>query len=137
MANEAAVKEYFAAHKFDFVINCAAYTAVDRAEGDAENAHKVNALAPLYLAEYGRNVIHISTDYVFDGANCKPYNEDDAPNPQSVYGKTKREGELNVLDNADTAIVIRTSLALFAPRRQLCQDHAQARRRTGKPERRL
>lgn len=64
LADEAAVKAYFAAHKFDFVINCAAYTAVDRAEGDAENAHKVNALAPLYLAKYGRNVVHISTDYV-------------------------------------------------------------------------
>lgn len=114
LADEAAVKAYFAAHKFDFVINCAAYTAVDRAEGDAENAHKVNALAPLYLAKYGRNVVHISTDYVFDGTGCKPYNEDDAANPQSVYGKTKREGELNVLNNADTAVVIRTAW-LYSP----------------------
>ena len=114
ISNYRMVDEFVRRNRPDIIINCAAYTAVDRAEGDAENAHKVNALAPLYLAKYGRNVVHISTDYVFDGTGCKPYNEDDAANPQSVYGKTKREGELNVLNNADTAVVIRTAW-LYSP----------------------
>lgn len=114
LTNETKVKDYLCANKFDFIINCAAYTAVDKAEADEENAKKVNALAPLYLAKYGKNIIHISTDYVFDGTNNKPYNEDDAPHPVSVYGKTKREGELNVLENAKTAIIIRTAW-LYSP----------------------
>lgn len=114
LTDEAALKAYLTANKFDFIINCAAYTAVDKAENDEENAHKVNALAPLYLAKYGKRVIHISTDYVFDGKNYKPYTEEDKTNPVSVYGKTKREGELNVLNNAETAIIIRTAW-LYSP----------------------
>lgn len=114
LTNEEAVKDYLAAHQFDYIINCAAYTAVDKAETDAENAHKVNALAPLYLAKYGKRIVHISTDYVFDGTNYKPYKEDDETNPTSVYGKTKHEGELNVLNHADTAIIIRTAW-LYSP----------------------
>lgn len=114
LTNEEAVKNYLTKNSFDFIINCAAYTAVDKAESDAENAHKVNALAPLYLAKYGKNIIHVSTDYVFDGTNYKPYTEDDNTAPISVYGKTKREGELNVINNADTAIVIRTAW-LYSP----------------------
>ena len=114
LTNEEAVKNYLTKNSFDFIINCAAYTAVDKAESDAEYAHKVNALAPLYLAKYGKNIIHISTDYVFDGTNYKPYTEDDNTAPISVYGKTKREGELNVINNADTAIVIRTAW-LYSP----------------------
>ena len=114
LTNETAVKTYLENNSFDFIINCAAYTAVDKAEADIETAHKVNALAPLYLAKYGKNIIHISTDYVFDGKNHKPYNEDDVTTPISVYGKTKREGELNVINNADTAIVIRTAW-LYSP----------------------
>jgi len=114
LTDEKAVKNYFSAHSFERVINCAAYTAVDRAEGDAENAHKVNALAPLYLAKYGKHIVHISTDYVFDGTNCKPYTEEDKTNPVSVYGKTKREGEINVLENAQSAIIIRTAW-LYSP----------------------
>lgn len=114
LTDAGAVKDYLLANPFDMIINCAAYTAVDKAESDAENAHKVNALAPLYLAKYGKRIIHISTDYVFDGTNYKPYTEKDATNPVSVYGKTKREGELNVLENADTAIIIRTAW-LYSP----------------------
>jgi len=114
LTDEIAVKAYFEKHSFDFIINCAAYTAVDKAEGDIETAHKVNALAPLYLAKYGKNIIHISTDYVFDGTNHRPYTEEDTPNPLSVYGKTKRDGELNVLNNAATAIIIRTAW-LYSP----------------------
>ena len=114
LTDEAAVKEYLAQNKFDYIINCAAYTAVDRAESDEENAKKVNALAPLYLARYGKNIVHVSTDYVFDGTGCKPYNESDKTNPQSVYGKTKLEGEQNVLNNADTAVIFRTAW-LYSP----------------------
>lgn len=114
LTDEAAVKTYLENNSFDFIINCAAYTAVDKAEQDIEMAHKVNALAPLYLAKYGKNIIHISTDYVFDGSNHKPYTEDDNTNPLSVYGKTKREGELNVINNANTAIIIRTAW-LYSP----------------------
>lgn len=114
LTDESAVKEYLTANTFDMIINCAAYTAVDRAEQDAENARKVNSLAPLYLAKYGHRIIHISTDYVFDGTNHKPYTEEDPTNPVSVYGKTKREGEINVLQEADTAIIIRTAW-LYSP----------------------
>ena len=114
LTNETAVKEYLQDKQYEYIINCAAYTAVDKAEGDEENANKVNAHAPLYLAKYGKNIIHISTDYVFDGTNFKPYTEEDKVNPISVYGKTKRAGELNVLSNADTAIIIRTAW-LYSP----------------------
>jgi len=114
LTDEAAVKHYLENNPFDCVINCAAYTAVDKAENDSENAHKVNALAPLYLAKYAKKLVHISTDYVFDGTNYKPYTEDDTTHPVSVYGKTKREGELNVLNNAKTAVIIRTAW-LYSP----------------------
>lgn len=114
LTDETAVKNYLSQNQFNFIINCAAYTAVDKAETDKEAARQVNALAPLYLAKYGKNIIHISTDYVFDGTNCKPYNEDDTTAPVSVYGQTKREGELNVLNHAKTAIIIRTAW-LYSP----------------------
>ena len=114
LTNEEAVKKYFSENSFERIINCAAYTAVDRAEDDVENARKVNALAPLYLAKYGKNIIHISTDYVFDGTNHKPYTEEDETNPVSVYGKTKLGGEINVLNYAESAIVIRTAW-LYSP----------------------
>lgn len=114
LTDELAVKKYLEANSFEYIINCAAYTAVDKAEADQENAHAVNALAPLYLAKYGKKIIHISTDYVFDGSHSKPYTEEDTPCPVSVYGKTKREGELNVLENAKTAIIIRTAW-LYSP----------------------
>lgn len=114
LTDENAVKAYLQDKNYEYIINCAAYTAVDKAETDEENAHKINALAPLYLAKYGKKIVHISTDYVFDGSNCKPYNEEDETHPLSVYGKTKREGELNVLANADTAVIIRTAW-LYSP----------------------
>lgn len=114
LTDEAAVKSYLTHNPFECIINCAAYTAVDKAENDKDNAHKVNALAPLYLAKYAQKLIHISTDYVFDGTNYKPYTETDTPNPVSVYGKTKLEGELNVLNNSQTAIIIRTAW-LYSP----------------------
>lgn len=81
----------------DLVLNAAAYTAVDRAESDAETAHRINAVAPGALSEAAREVgawiIHFSTDYVFDGAKREPYVETDAPNPLGVYGRTKLAGD--------------------------------------------
>ena len=109
IADEEAVKAFFAGRKFDFVINCAAYTAVDRAEDDAEAADRANRLGPELLARYGRNIIQISTDYVFDGTAHLPYRESDEPNPVSAYGRTKLAGEEAVLREAETAVVIRTA----------------------------
>ena len=109
ITDEAAVSAFFAARKFDAVINCAAYTAVDRAEDDAEAADRANRVGPELLARYGRRIIQISTDYVFDGTAHLPYRESDVPNPVSVYGRTKLAGEETALREAETAVVIRTS----------------------------
>ena len=109
IADEAAVKACFEAQSFDFVINCAAYTAVDKAEDDAEAADRANRLGPALLARYGRRMVHVSTDYVFDGTSCRPYRENDEPNPVSVYGRTKLAGEAAVLNEAETAVIIRTA----------------------------
>lgn len=103
------VKTFFAVNKYDWIINCAAYTAVDKAEEDAKQAYEINANGPKNLALSGIPMIHISTDYVFDGCNCYPYLESDKINPQSVYGKSKAQGEENVLQYSKTAIIIRTS----------------------------
>ena len=95
------------------VINCAGYTAVDKAEEEALIAKKVNSKGVLNLANALKKVdgklIHISTDYVFDGNHSKPYKESDPVRPIGVYGQTKRAGELAVLNSSIDAIVIRTS----------------------------
>ena len=91
------------------IINCAAYTAVDKAEDNIELASKINIVGPENLAKTGCRVIHVSTDYVFDGLGHKPYTPTDKTNPISVYGKTKRIGEMAVLENAETSVVIRTA----------------------------
>lgn len=109
ITDETAVKEYFSNKSYDFVINCAGYTAVDKAESERDLAYKVNVNGAEYLAKYGKNVIYVSTDYVFDGVNNKPYVETDIPNPISVYGKTKFEGERKILDYSETGIIIRSS----------------------------
>ncbi|MBQ3171903.1 MAG: sugar nucleotide-binding protein, partial [Mailhella sp.] len=93
ITDEAAVREFLDAQNFDAVINCAAYTAVDKAEDDFEAADRINRLGPALLAKYGRRIIQVSTDYVFDGTAHLPYKEDDAVNPVSVYGSTKLAGE--------------------------------------------
>ncbi len=106
------VDEFFNQHHPDFVVNCAAYTAVDKAENDEENAFKINADVPAFLTEtcakYNSKLIHISTDYVFDGHTWLPYRETDAPNPRSVYGKSKLAGEQKVMAY-DQSIIIRTA----------------------------
>ena len=108
------VKEFMKMNSINIIINCAAYTAVDKAEEDEVNADKINYLAVKNLATIAkeRNIklIHISTDYVFDGKNFKPYSEDDRTNPNSIYGKTKLDGE-NAMRaiNPLNSIIIRTS----------------------------
>ena len=96
------------------IINCAAYTAVDKAESEKELADKINHLAVKQLAQISKEkdikLIHISTDYVFDGKNYKPYKEDDQTNPNSVYGQTKLDGEKAMIEiNPTNSIIIRTS----------------------------
>lgn len=107
------VESYFFTNEIDYLVNCAAYTAVDNAEKDAENAFKINADAVGLLArecfEQNATFIHISTDYVFDGMAHEPYTENDHTAPQGVYGKSKLEGERVAFDENPNSIVIRTS----------------------------
>ncbi|HNY01353.1 MAG TPA: dTDP-4-dehydrorhamnose reductase [Bacteroidales bacterium] len=95
------------------IINCAAYTAVDRAEQDEEKATLLNGTAPGILArvagETGALLIHVSTDYIFDGRACTPYAEDHPVAPNSAYGRSKLSGELQVMAHAKQAIILRTS----------------------------
>ena len=114
ITNESAVKNFVKEHNVDLIINCAAYTAVDKAEDDAELAAKINIDGPCNLAKSGAKIIHISTDYVFDGTAHKPYEPEDQANPVSVYGKTKLAGEKAVLENAEEAVIIRTAW-LYSP----------------------
>ena len=107
------VRTYFKTYQPQYLINCAAYTAVDRAEQEKDLAFQVNAEAVGVLAaickENHTKFIHISTDYVFDGTATAPYKEDSLTNPQSVYGASKLEGEKQALQFNPAAIVIRTS----------------------------
>lgn len=109
ITNQEAVLAFIKPEKYQAVINCAAYTAVDKAEDDEDLAYKINAEGPKNLALTGVPMIHISTDYVFDGQKCTPYIESDIADPTSVYGRTKLAGENLVLDTANTAVIIRTS----------------------------
>ena len=97
----------------DIVINCAAYTAVDKAEEDKVTADAINHLAIATLAslcrDSGAKLVHVSTDYVFDGTSPVAYKEDDEPNPRSVYGVTKLAGELACAKNCPESIIIRTA----------------------------
>jgi dTDP-4-dehydrorhamnose reductase len=111
--NFAAVSKYFAEHPIDFCINAAAYTAVDKAESEPEKAFLINADATGNLAkvckQHHAQLIHISTDYVFDGTAKSPYKETDTTNPMSVYGASKLKGEELALQNDTSSIIIRTS----------------------------
>jgi dTDP-4-dehydrorhamnose reductase len=95
------------------VVNAAAYTAVDKAEGEESKAFSVNRDGPAYLAEacssHNASLIHVSTDYVFDGRKTEPYTEDDPTNPLSVYGKSKLAGELAVRAACDRHVILRTA----------------------------
>jgi dTDP-4-dehydrorhamnose reductase len=109
ITDEKAVKAFVIKEKYEAIINCAAYTAVDKAEEDKVMARAINVHGPKSLALTGVPLVHISTDYVFDGTAHIPYVETDKVNPQTVYGITKQKGEKAVMLNADTAVIIRTS----------------------------
>ena len=114
ISNEKEIQEFIQKNNINTIINCAAYTAVDKAEDDEENANKINHLAVKNLAEISKEknikLIHISTDYVFDGTNYKPYMENDETNPNGVYGSTKLAGEVAMQEvNLKNSIIIRTS----------------------------
>jgi len=111
---ESGISNYFDNNRFDIIINCAAYTAVDKAEEEQDLANQVNHLAVKQLAQIAKKqqakLIHISTDYVFDGESDKPYTEIDTTNPINIYGKTKLAGEKVLQEVMSTnAIIIRTS----------------------------
>lgn len=114
ITNADAVHDFIRKNKIDSIINCAAYTAVDRAEDDIQMAEKINAIGPRNLAASGAKIIHISTDYVFDGTAHRPYSALDLPNPVSVYGKTKLSGEFAVRNFAKIYAIIRTAW-LYSP----------------------
>ena len=107
-----AVNIFFKSRRIDFIINCAAYTAVDKAENEQEQARLINVKAVENISHAAKEnncyLIHISTDYVFDGKNYKPYIEEDMVSPQSVYGKTKLEGE-KIMESYAKGLIIRTS----------------------------
>lgn len=107
------IEKFVAYNGIDGIVNCAAYTAVDKAEANEELCTRLNAEAPAYLAAaVGRRggwMIQISTDYVFDGTKHTPYTEDDDTCPNSVYGKTKLVGELNVQKLCENSMIIRTA----------------------------
>lgn len=113
ITDEAAVVGAISEVKPDIIINCAAMTAVDICESEAEKAYRINALGPRYLAVAAESIkaklVHISTDYVFDGTAGRPYTDDDTPNPINVYGRTKLEGDNYVLQNCRRSFILRTA----------------------------
>ena len=113
ITNQAAIETFVAENAIDGIVNCAAYTAVDKAEDNEELCQRLNAEAPAYLAhamgKRGGWMIQISTDYVFDGTNHTPYTEDEDTCPNSVYGKTKLVGEMNVQKLCERSMIIRTA----------------------------
>ncbi len=118
ITDQQAVERYVDEHEIDGVVNCAAYTAVDRAESDKERATAINTLAPTFLAaaieRRGGWLIHVSTDYVFDGTKHLPYVETDTPCPEGVYGSTKLAGEFGATKFCKRTVIVRTAW-LYSP----------------------
>ena len=113
ITDKAAVGRFVADNAIDGIVNCAAYTAVDKAESNEDLCHLLNCVAPGYLAESierrGGWIVQVSTDYVFDGTNHTPYTEDDPTCPNSVYGRTKLAGEQRVMQACSKAMIVRTA----------------------------
>ena len=113
ITDEATINRFVADNEIDGIVNCAAYTAVDKAEENQELCHKLNATAPGLLAKAiekrGGWMIQISTDYVFDGTNHRPYTEEDSVCPNSTYGRTKLAGEQEVTSGCQRSMIIRTA----------------------------
>lgn len=107
------LNEFVKANNVNFIVNCAAYTAVDKAEDDVELCFKINRDAVRNIAEVANQnhikVVHVSTDYVFDGTNYLPYSEDMPVCPATVYGKSKLEGEQALLESCEQAVILRTA----------------------------
>jgi len=108
-----ALDAFVKANKVDVIVNCAAYTAVDKAEDDVELCYKINRDAVRNIADVANEnklkVVHVSTDYVFDGTNYLPYTEDMPVCPATVYGKSKLEGEQVLMENCSNAVILRTA----------------------------
>ena len=113
ITNKQQLESYFSNNELDYCINCAAYTAVDLAEGHSDLAYAVNSEGPKNLAEVCNKqqvkLLHISTDFVFDGKKQTPYMETDIPNPLGIYGASKWQGERNIQEAMETYFIIRTS----------------------------
>ncbi len=113
ITNQLAVEDFVNRNGIDGIVNCAAYTAVDKAESERELCTTLNTVAPSYLAaaigKHGGWMIHISTDYVFNGQHHLPYQEGETPCPDSVYGNTKLAGELGVTKFCPNTLIIRTA----------------------------
>ena len=112
LCDKGAVESFLDKNRMDYIINCAAYTAVDKAEDDSVLCYRINRDAVQNMAEAAggkTKIIHISTDYVFDGTSDRPLRETDKTNPQSVYGKSKLDGEQILLKIAPDSIIIRTA----------------------------
>jgi dTDP-4-dehydrorhamnose reductase len=114
------VADVVVARPWSMIVNCAAYTAVDRAESEPDLAYRVNAEAPRLLArsaaDRGIPLLHVSTDYVFDGRKAEPYFEDDPVSPLGIYGKSKAEGEVAVAEAGGIFAIVRTAWVLSAGR---------------------
>jgi len=113
LSNPDQIRECIKTHQPDLIINAGAYTAVDQAESEPELAHAINSEAPAIVAQcaqqIGARLVHISTDYVFDGENNQPYTEQDQPNPTGVYGQSKLAGELGIQNHCNNYIILRTA----------------------------
>ena len=113
ITNQQAVEDFVETNQIDCIVNCAAFTAVDKAESTEELCNLLNNVAPGYLAQAvgkrGGSMIQVSTDYVFDGTNHTPYTEDQPTCPNSVYGRTKLAGEESVKTNCKNSMIIRTA----------------------------
>lgn len=113
ICNKIALDNFVKANEVNFIVNCAAYTAVDKAEDDVELCYKINAEAVRNIGEVatanGVKVVHLSTDYVFDGTNYLPYSEDQAVCPATIYGKSKLAGEEALLETCPQSVILRTA----------------------------
>ena len=113
ICNKAALNAFVKANSVNFIVNCAAYTAVDKAEDDIELCYKINSDAVRNIGEVAASnavkVVHVSTDYVFDGTNHIPYTEDQEVCPATVYGKSKLAGEQALMESCKDSVIIRTA----------------------------
>ena len=126
IASQASLAGYLRGKRFDAIVNCAAYTAVDTAEQERDTAFLVNGEAPGWLADSGVPLIHLSTDYVFDGTKHGHYTEEDPVAPLGVYGASKREGERAVQAGRSRSVILRTAWVLSAHRRNFLKTMLRA-----------